>query len=68
MNKVNAVYLGSSSYLAYCQNCNWNYEKHTDPRDGQRKIRKHVAETGHTVNLEKTVVVIYEPDEERQAE
>jgi hypothetical protein len=62
--KVKVVYLGSPSYLAYCRDCKWNYEKHDDHREGQREIKKHVAETGHTVNLEKTVVTIYEPAEE----
>lgn len=66
--KVRSVYIGSPSYLAYCQDCKWNYENHRDHREGQRQIKKHVAETGHTVCLEKTVVTYYEPAEENAAQ
>ena len=62
MKKVKVSYIGIPSYLAYCQDCRWNYENHRDHREGQREIRKHVSKTGHTVSLEKTVVVRYEPE------
>jgi hypothetical protein len=59
--EVQFKYIGTSSYLAYCQDCSWSYEKHTDHREGQREIRKHVSSTGHTVSLEKNVVFLYKP-------
>lgn len=68
MGTVSVVYIGIPSYLAYCQECDWNYEKHSDHREGQRLIRKHVADTGHTVSLEKAVVVHYEPECTTQAD
>jgi hypothetical protein len=65
MKKVKANHVGTSSYLAYCQDCSWNYEKlGIDNREGQREIRKHVSKTGHTVNLEKNDVTIYSPAHE----
>jgi hypothetical protein len=54
-------YIGTSSYLAFCHECNWTYQKHANHREGQREIRKHVSATGHTVNLEKNVVYLYKP-------
>ena len=58
--KIEVTHLGTSSYLAYCQQCDWNYEKLGNNRDGQKAIRQHVAETGHTVILEKNDVTEYE--------
>ena len=59
MKKVKANYIGMPSRLAYCDDCNWNHERHDDPRGQERAVRKHVAESGHRVQLEKTVVVEY---------
>jgi L-asparaginase II len=50
---------GIPHFLAHCHHCDWNYQNYIDRRRGQAAIRKHVADTGHTVALEKMHVVYY---------
>ena len=64
---VKVVYIGIPHYFACCHDCDWEYEDYTDRRKGQREIRKHVRETGHTVALEKSVIVHYVPAENGRA-
>lgn len=64
MNKVKVTYIGIPHYYATCLQCGWLYEDHRNRRKGQREIRKHVADTGHTVDLEKSVNVRYSPESE----
>ena len=59
MYSVEVDYVGIPHYYATCVACGWRYENHRDRRRGQREIRKHVAETGHTVQLEKMVAINY---------
>ena len=59
---VNVVYVGVPHYLVRCQDCEWRYEDYTDRAKGQREIRKHVSESGHTVAAEKGVVTHYVPE------
>ena len=58
---VTVFYMGIPHYYAVCQDCEWTYEDARHRRKGQQEIRKHVAKTGHTVDLEKAVVTRYSP-------
>jgi len=57
--KVRVVYLGITHYCAFCNTCDWTYQNYRDRRKGQLKIRKHVLETGHRVQLEKGTATEY---------
>ncbi|MCP4990921.1 MAG: hypothetical protein GY928_34220 [Colwellia sp.] len=66
--KVDVTYLGIPHYYAACNECDWTYEDSgkKNRRKGQREIRKHVTETGHTVQLEKGVHVHYSLAKEKE--
>lgn len=63
MKKVVVRELGIPHYCAFCDECDWTYQDYRDRRKGQRKIRRHVLETGHRVQLEKGAVTEYVLDE-----
>jgi hypothetical protein len=49
--KVESIIIGIVHSIAYCQGCDWQHDCFTD-KNGRKAIRKHVAKTGHTVQLE----------------
>lgn len=57
--KVLTYNLGIPHFYAFCDTCNWIFENFDERERGYQEIKKHVSETGHGVQLEKTVATHY---------
>lgn len=57
--KVAALYIGIPHWLASCQDCDWSNEFSGERTKGYTAVRKHVAQTGHTVQVESCQVTQY---------
>ncbi len=52
MKKVKVTRFGIVHYTASCTDCDFHDASHVDRESLRKRIRKHVAQTGHTVSLE----------------
>ena len=60
---MKADYYGILHCITHCYDCDWHEEDYRNLRKLRREINKHIKETGHTVAMEKGVVIVYHPDE-----
>lgn len=65
--KVTSIGLGIPHMIARCTDCNWGDDMGAGGADARASVRenaqKHVAQTGHTVNVEQMISSQYLPEE-----
>lgn len=65
--KVIRIGLGTPHMIARCNDCSWGDDMGTGGAAARASVRenaeKHVAQTGHTVNVEQMISSQYFPEE-----
>lgn len=66
--KVTSIAQGCHHMIARCNDCDWGDDYgaggHTERERVRKATKKHVSETGHTVNVEQGLFWQYFPEEE----
>jgi len=63
---MKSEYYGVTHCIAICEDCNFELSNHIDLGKLRREINKHIKKTGHTVVMEKGIVIVYKPDESEE--